>query len=204
MLESVRADLNRYCGVKPSLAGKLRVVRTSCGFRATAIHRFGRWVESAFASPGWLPVRCLLLGVYACLSHAVGKAFGIWIDRRAHIGKGLYIGHFGGIVIGVCRMGEHCSVHQHVRVGMKKSAEVDAGPQIGDKVWIGAHARIVGSVRIGNGVTVSAGCVVRQDIRSGRLVAGDPARVINPNYDNTQLLAVQDGKRADPTDAPGS
>lgn len=157
------------------------MLRISRGFRAVAIYRLGRWTDSGPANPALSALKRALLPAYACCAFLVAKAYGIQIDRRAVIGKGLFVGHFAGIVIGRCRLGENCSVHQHVQIE-------DA--QIGDNVWIGAHARIVGPVRIGSNVTIAAGAVVTQNVPDGCLVAGAPARVVNPRYDNSSLLGT--------------
>lgn len=127
MFEDLRADLKTYCKGNSSTASKLRVIRKSYGFRTTVIYRFGQWINSTLVHPVLWPVKCGLLGVYFCLSWTVGKAFGIQIDRRASIGEGLHIYHFGGIVIGPCRLGKNCTIHQHVHWGRpRQMASVQA------------------------------------------------------------------------------
>ena len=85
---------------------------------------------------------------------------------------GIWIGHFGGIELANCRMGEGCTVGQQTKVGCL--AETD-GPQIGNGVWIGAHARICGRIRIGDGATIAPGARVVEDVPSRSLVVGAPA-----------------------------
>lgn len=188
LFQNIRADLDRYCRTDSSLAWRIRMVRTRYGFQATVLYRFGQWIDAALAGPLLLPLRYLLRLLHTSLSIVFGRAFGIKIDRRASIGKGLYIEHFGGIAVGPCRIGENCSIHQHVRLEAGVGAAGSGAPQIGNNVWIGAHARIIGPVTVGQGSAVAAGAVVIADVRQRCLVAGDPARVVALDYDNSDLL----------------
>lgn len=191
MFQNLEADLRRYGTNRMTLRTRLRLITGCYGFRATAVYRFGKWIEATFDPPAARPVRWVLLAVHACLSYFIRRAYGIRIDRRAAIGQGLYIGHFAGIVVGPCRIGENCSIHQHVRLeeGMRDGRR--GGPTIGHHVWIGAHSRIVGPVVVGNRSTVSAGSLVTDDVQPRTLVVGHPARVVNPNYDNAALLGAE-------------
>lgn len=115
-------------------------------------------------------------------------AYSIHIDRKAVIGRGLYIGHFAGIVVERCRLGKNCSIHQHVHIEEDLVDGRTSGPWIGDNVWIGPHARIKGPVQVGNNAAIAAGAVVTSDVQDGCLVSGDPAWVISLKYDNAALL----------------
>lgn len=186
MLENVRADLHRYSAV-PEISW-LRAAIIACdfaGFQATAIYRFGRWVDRHFAHPLLWPLRAALLALHWILRRLARALLGIDIARDADIGPGFYIGHFGSVHIGRCHIGAHCSVNQHAYVAANARGEA---PHIGDRVWIGAHARVCGGVRIEDGATVAAGAVVAGDIKAKSLVTGNPARVIAIDYDNAGLL----------------
>ncbi len=62
------------------------------------------------------------------------------------------------------------------------------GPVIGQRVWIGAHARVCGDISVGDGSTVSAGSVVTQNIPERCLVLGNPGRIAQKDYDNEAFL----------------
>jgi serine O-acetyltransferase len=116
--------------------------------------------------------------------------YGIRIHEEAVIGAGLYIGHFGGIRIGICKIGSNCSINQQVVIGNNGESGGDTSIIIGDQVWIGAHTEIENSVVVENCATIGAGSIVKQGHRVHRneLVMGPDARVIKKNFDNTFLL----------------
>lgn len=84
-----------------------------------------------------------------------------------------------------CRIGADCSIHRLTEI---TPAARGPGPEIGDRVWIGAHVRIVGPYRIGSHATIAAGAEVRSDLRDGALCIGNPARVMMCSYDNRHIL----------------
>ena len=80
---------------------------------------------------------------------------GINIHFVAKIGKGFYIGHYGGIFIGAIEMGKYCNVSQQVSIGLGGQGTDRYGvPKIGDYVWIGPGAKIFGKISIGNNVSI--------------------------------------------------
>lgn len=97
----------------------------------------------------------------------------IWIG--AEIGGGLYIAHPIGTVIAVDRMGDNCSVIASATLGLRNDRSF---PDIGNNVFIGAGARVLGGVRVGDGAIVGANAVVVDDVPAGATVVGIPARVL--------------------------
>ncbi|WP_170923694.1 LbetaH domain-containing protein [Desulfocicer vacuolatum] len=112
----------------------------------------------------------------------VQTLYGIDIHRHATIGKGLYIGHFGGIKIGRCTMGPGCSVHQQVKL--------DDDTTVGARVWMGSHAVINHGAVVEDDTTLAPGAVIPACgiVKKHTLVMGAPARVIKRNYDNRALI----------------
>ncbi len=185
MFELVRSDLHRF---DPASAPGRLELRTllNLGSQALVVYRLGRWLYDAPARPPrWVPA-LLLLPWYVLASAYVRLAYDIRLDPSADIGPGLKIFHFGGIRLSRCVLGACCVIHQQVEIRPGEAGA--AGPRIGDGVWIGPHARILGPIRVGDGATIAAGALVTHDVAAGSLVAGAPARTTLIRYDNRALL----------------
>ncbi len=163
----------------------VRLLFTSAGTQALLGYRLGRRL-TLLRDAGRLPLlRPFGWAAYWLITGYVRAAFDIHLDLSAEIGPGLYIGHFGNIVVQDCRIGSHCSIHQSVHI---KSFGDEGGPTIGDRVWIGPHAQIVGARAVGDRSTISAGAVVSRDVPSRALFMGNPGRVAMSEYDNSGIL----------------
>lgn len=163
----------------------LATLAVNMGLQAVLVYRFGRLLRASrrrIAVWPLLPAGWLVYGVAVFI---VRSAYDIHISLSADIGAGFWVGHFGGVEVINCRLGERCSVGQQTRVG---HAQHPHGPEIGDGAWIGAHARIMGPVRLGDGVTIAPGARVTRNVPDRALVAGDPGRVVLKGYDNSRIL----------------
>lgn len=104
--------------------------------------------------------------------------FGVWLPASVQAGKGLVLG-YGGLSVVIHHraiLGRNCHIDQCVTIGgtsMKKDV-----PVIGDNVYVGAGAKILGPVTIGNDVVIGANSVVLNDVPSNCLVVGVPGRVV--------------------------
>lgn len=116
----------------------------------------------------WLPVEKL-----------VECATGVQSGASACIGGGLYVGHFGCIVVsGRAVLGEKCNLSQGVTIGIAGRGKNRGAPTLGSRVYVAAGAKIIGGIHIGDDVAVGANAVVTKDVESGVTVGGVPARVI--------------------------
>ena len=101
------------------------------------------------------------------------------IHPNAVIGKGIMLDHATGIVIGeTARIGDNCSLLHGVTLGGTGNEKGDRHPKIGRGVMIGAGAKILGNIRVGDCARIAAGSVVLNDVAPRRTVAGVPAREI--------------------------
>jgi serine O-acetyltransferase len=102
--------------------------------------------------------------------------YGIWLDLSNNIGKGFYIGHFGGIIIRG-DFGDYCSVGQCVTVGTKGAGRSTTGPIIADNVYLGAGSKVIGDIHIGSNSIIGANAVVTKTVPKNSLAVGVPANV---------------------------
>lgn len=143
------------------------------GFWALLVYRFGRWRYGV--RPVWL--RKLLSGIYHVLFKLVQIVTGIELPCEVALGPGFVIDHFGGIVVsGYSRFGAHCRIRTGVVIGIARVGDTDA-PQFGDHVDIGAGAKVIGGIRIGNNVSIGANAVVLCDVPDNCIAVGVPAVV---------------------------
>jgi serine O-acetyltransferase len=185
-LHAARADLDRYLdrGSK-SLGSALAAVRRNEGLQAILVYRFGRLLDSKKRQVLLWPLLAIGWCIYVLAAWVMRHGYGINVALSADIGAGFWIGHFGGIEVINCRLAERCSVGQQTRVGNPGQPE---GPTIGHSVWIGAHAKIFGPVKVGSGATIAPGAHVTKNVPERSLIVGSPGRVISRCYDNTQIL----------------
>lgn len=132
--------------------------------RAMLWFRFGSWCKER-----GIP------GAPGIVQRLIYRLHGLEIWIGAPIGGGLYIAHPIGTVIAVESMGRNCSIIASVTLGMRNEQSF---PRIGDEVFIGAGARVLGGIRIGNGATVGANAVVIEDVPAGATVVGVPGRIV--------------------------
>jgi serine O-acetyltransferase len=155
------------------------------GLQAVLVYRFGRFLFLRRRYVWWWPLLILGAPVYALGALFVRQCFGIRLLMSARIGSGFSVAHFGGVEIQNCRLGERCAVAQQTKVG---SPDSTPGPQIGNGVWIGAHAKILAPVTVGDGATIAPGARVIRNVPKQSLAVGDPARIVSRSYDNRRLL----------------
>lgn len=184
MFEDLRADLLRFSRSRRLTPSRvLHVALRLYGFQALLAYRLDRWSRAPAPGSAERVVALLARPVSRLMTAYVQKAYDIHLDPSTEIGPGLVLWHFGGIRLRSCRVGTMCTIHHQVCLTPGKHGS--RGPQIGDRVWIGPHAKIVGPVRVGDGATIGAGSVVSRDVAPGALVVGNPARLVLPRYDNS-------------------
>lgn len=127
------------------------------------------------------------LGIwYRVRLQSLSTKTGIQIPTETRIGKGLLIAHFGTIIINpAVTMGENINIAPNVLIGKANRGDRKGVPTIGNRVWIGAGAVIVGKVNIGDDVLIAPNAYVNVDVPSHSIVVGNPA-VIHERENATQ------------------
>ena len=169
----IASDLWRHAGRLGAGTFWSRFLSTP-GFRYAALLRFYAYARTA----GWCQLGVRQMTVL--LLHRYSIRFGIDISRDAHIGSGLYIGHFGGIVVNAAVViGDNCNLSQGVTLGQVNRGPKAGCPTIGNNVYIGPGAKIIGRIHVGDHAAVGANAVVLEDVPPNVSVGGVPARVIS-------------------------
>ena len=187
--EHIVKDFRRY---RVTRDPALRTLFLSQGFWATCVYRIARAAWQRGGLLGWMsrPFIALAQKFTEILT-------GISLPPECEIGDGLYIGHFGSIILSPqARIGHNCSLAQNVTIGIAPSREGRGAPTIGNRVFIAAHSVIVGKITIGDDVVVCAGAVVNKSVPARAVVMGNPARVVS--YDGSFDYVFYDGMDVDP------
>ncbi len=106
--------------------------------------------------------------------------YGMEIFPSTEIGSGFYIGHFGGIIINpLAKIGKNCNISQGVTIGRKNRGKNAGVPTLGNQVYIGPGAKIMGGITIGNNVAIGANAVVADSFPDNSVIAGIPAKLVS-------------------------
>jgi serine O-acetyltransferase len=138
------------------------------------VYRYGRWRYTI--RPRWLRVPFSLL--YKILKPICEILTGIELPCETVVGRRFRIDHFGGIIIsGDAVFGDDCVIRNGVTVGLRHTG-IRGAPIIGNRVDIGAGAKILGPIHVGNDVAIGANAVVLKDVPANSIAVGVPARIL--------------------------
>ena len=166
--EAARADLVAIYERDPACHRLMQPLLFFKGFQAVQAYRIGHWL--------WTHSRKDLAYF---IQARVSEIFGIDIHPNARIGKGLMIDHAHSIVIGeTAAVGDNVSMLHSVTLGGTGKEDDDRHPKIGDGVLIGAGAKVLGNIRVGDCSRIAAGSVVLQEVPPCKTVAGVPAKIV--------------------------
>jgi serine O-acetyltransferase len=183
----VRVDIQAYYDRDPACDRFLMPVLYFKGFHAIQTHRLAHWL--------WKEGR-RDFALY--LQSRSSSVFQTDINPAAHIGKGIFIDHATGLVVGETAVIEdNVSILHGVTLGGTGKAGGDRHPKIRHGVLIGAGAKILGNIEIGHCSKIAAGSVVLAPVPHNKTVAGVPARIVGesgceqPSRQMDQLLPTQ-------------
>jgi serine O-acetyltransferase len=167
-------DLDGAIERDPAANSRLEVALTSPGLHAIWAHR---GIHELWKRPGGrLPARVL-----ATVARSVT---GVEIHPAARLGRRFFIDHGMGVVIGeTAEVGDDVMLYHGVTLGGRSLAHVKRHPTVGNRVTIGAGARILGPVLVGDDVQIGANSVVVKDVPDGAVATGVPAVIRFPKRD---------------------
>ncbi|MGN0395593.1 MAG: serine O-acetyltransferase [Coprococcus sp.] len=106
--------------------------------------------------------------------------YGVDIGAKAKIGPGFIVRHVGGIAINSnAIIGKDVEILQGVTIGYERRGKRQGNPTIGDRVWIGSNAIVVGNIKIGNNVLIAPGAFVNFDVPDNSIVIGNPGKIVS-------------------------
>lgn len=174
--QAVAADLHRYTGG----TSKVRFARLLLLGGGLGSFQFVFWLRTCAYTRTTPLLRITLYPVARLLHRRYTYRYGIDIHPSTPIGPGLRIGHFGGIVVNDrAVIGRNVSITQGVTIGQVNRGRRQGVPTVGDGVYIGPGAKVIGAVRVGSNVAIGANAVVVDDVPDDAVVVGNPGRVIN-------------------------
>ena len=169
MFRSIRSDFAIIKERDPAAKGVWEIIFCYPGFQALSIHRVSHrlWKFN-------LPL------IPRLLSHITRFMTGIEIHPGAKIGKGVFIDHGMGVVIGeTSEIGDRCLLYQGVTLGGTGKESGKRHPTLEANVVIGAGAKVLGGICVGTNTRIGAGSVVVKNVASNSTVVGIPGRIVH-------------------------
>lgn len=168
MFQRLNEDLDAVMERDPAARSRLEVFFLYSGFKAVRAHRRANWFY-----------RRNLKFIARFISQHSRKKTGIEIHPAAKIGKGLFIDHGMGVVIGeTTQIGDNCTLYQGVTLGGTGKDQGKRHPTLGNNVLVGAGAKVLGPFTVGDNARVAAGAVVLVAVPEDATAVGVPARVV--------------------------
>ena len=191
LLKELSQDVALYHGLRfpgrpATLFSRARLLLLSRGLFVLAAHRIAYRCrrKNPGGRVGWLLNRAQLVlarpGIY--FSMVLAKCEILALTRME---GGVYISDRGYVILGASSIGSGTVIHDHVTIGMNmRDREI---PEIGRNVWIGPRCVLYGGIKVGAGATLLPGTVLTRSLPPGAVVQGNPARVLELNFDNAPL-----------------
>ena len=172
-LRLIKSDLYRYCQ-NINLWSFIKAYFMIPGFQYSVWMRIVRYYDDVGV------LRKILFPLVWYIWACKKLKFGINIPFRAEVGSGLYIGHHGGIIVHPdCIFGRNCNISQGVTLGIAGRGHKRGCPKLGNHVYIGAGAVIIGNITVGNNVAIGANSVVTRDVPDNAVLVGAPAKIVS-------------------------
>ena len=171
MFDKLKEELDSIMDRDPAARSRCEVYFLYSGFKAVRSYRRAHW----FYEHGHK-----FIARY--ISQRARHKTGIEIHPGAKIGRGLFIDHGMGVVIGeTSEIGDTCTLYQGVTLGGTGKDHGKRHPTLGNNVLVGSGAKILGPFRVGDNARVAAGAVVLNEVPANATAVGVPARIVRLN-----------------------
>jgi len=185
MLSAVLRDVRAVRERDPAARSTVEVLLCYPGMHAVWGHRISHWLWGHHFK---LAARFL--------AELMRKLTGVEIHPGAILGKGVFIDHATGVVIGeTAEVGDNVTIYHGVTLGGTSLDRVKRHPTVGDNVTIGAGAKVLGAITIGAGSQIGANSVVVKPVPAGAVVVGVPGQIVNRSHSNG---TTEDAQMPDP------
>ena len=170
-LENIKSEIDAVMERDPAARSRLEVALLYSGFKAVRSYRRANWFY-----------RHNMKFIARAISQRARHKTGVEIHPGATIGKGLFIDHGMGVLIGETTViGDNCTIYQNVTLGGTGKHTGKRHPTLGDNVMVGSGAKVLGPFTVGSGARVAAGAVVLDAVPENATAVGVPARVVRIN-----------------------
>jgi serine O-acetyltransferase len=188
MFNTIRQDLRAVFDRDPAATNRLEVILTYAGFHALMAYRLSHRLKE-WGVP-FIP---------RAISQAARWLTGIEIHPGAKIGTGFFIDHGMGVVVGeTTEIGDYVTLFQGVTLGGTGKERGKRHPTLGNHVVVGAGAKILGGIRVGDNVKIGANSVVLKSVPANSTVIGVPARVIKTEGERLPDATMDHANMPDP------
>ena len=188
MFTRLKADIKAVFDRDPAARSVLEVIFCYPGLHAIWFHRVAHWF--------WKQ-EFFFMGRF--ISHLARFFTGIEIHPGATIGKGFFIDHGMGVVIGeTAEIGDNVTLYHGVTLGGVSWEKVKRHPTLGDNVVVGSGAKVLGPFTVGRNSKIGSNSVVVKEVPENSTVVGIPGRVVLTAEQPTQRMDLEHGKLPDP------
>lgn len=175
-ISEIRDDIDAICERDPAARSRTEVLLLYSGLHALLSHRLASFLH-----------RHGMKFSARAVSQLAKFVTGIEIHPAAKIGKGLFIDHGAGVVIGeTAEIGDNCTIYQGVTLGGTGKETGKRHPTLGDNVMVGAGAKLLGGFKVGSNSKIAAGAVVLSEVPDNSTAVGIPAHIVRRNGEKTR------------------
>jgi len=190
----IKSDYERYYATGRGETSPLAIILLTQGLWASSVYRMAHTIRLARETS----IFHRALDVFFVFAQKwIEIVTSIELPADSEIGHGLYIGHFGPLILnGQTKLGSNCNLSQGVTVGTVQRGDRQGTPIIGDRVYIGLNAIVIGGIEIGHDAAIGAGAVVTRSVPPLAVVAGNPAKILS--YEGSFEMVRYSGMENDP------